>query len=229
MDLKTPKKAQPFTKIIAINECSSPPKEKKTKNSAALIDVSCPICQETVSKPTPDGIVESWSLLPCGHKFGSHCIKHWLGLVAEKPCCPVCRKDAFFSCGHPVLPVVMSKDEARKGDGCRGEDWSEKLQNLVCDYCNPPCRWPNAVVKVPQRMGFKGLARGCWRLLRTGRVRQSQQDRTRVEVGADLEASRWQREENIRAMWIAHTALSTGLRDPGWEEWWNNQEPRNVQ
>lgn len=228
MNLKTPRKVQHLTKTIAIDGYSSPPKEKKTKGLAVLIDVSCPICQEPVSKPTPDGIVESWSVLPCGHKFGSHCIKHWLGLVAgEKPCCPVCRKDACFSCGHPVLPVVMSKDQARESDGCRGVDWSEKLQKSRCDYCQPRYSLPCPGVKVPHRMGFKGLARGCWRLLRTGRVRQAQRDRMRVAVGPDLEASR-RRREDFRVMWVAHEGLRDPGRDPGWERWWNNQEPRNV-
>ena len=82
----------------------------------------CPICQEPVGRPTPEGVVEGWSKLPCGHRFGSHCIKRWLGMAAaEKPCCPVCRRSACHSCGHPVLPVIVTA-EAEEGRGEREKE-----------------------------------------------------------------------------------------------------------
>jgi len=69
----------------------------------AVDDNRCSICQETIGDATPDGAVEGWSRLPCGHRFGSLCVKRWLGL-SPQPSCPICRRDMAHLCGHPVVP-----------------------------------------------------------------------------------------------------------------------------
>jgi len=63
----------------------------------------CSICQESVGVDGPDGAVETWSRLPCGHRFGSLCVKRWLGLSAQ-PSCPMCRSSMAHLCGHPLVP-----------------------------------------------------------------------------------------------------------------------------
>ncbi|KAK7731732.1 hypothetical protein SLS53_008676 [Cytospora paraplurivora] len=82
------------------------------------LDPACAICQVDVGTKSPDGVKESWSITPCGHVFGSVCIKRYLA-ITEKPLCPVCRTDLFHLCSHPVLPVsydpkksLQSRDEA---------------------------------------------------------------------------------------------------------------------
>ncbi|KAI8630205.1 hypothetical protein F5Y19DRAFT_57681 [Xylariaceae sp. FL1651] len=68
----------------------------------------CPICHDPVGIANPEGIVESWIHLHCGHKFGTHCIQTWLQESAERdphsvPSCPICRSSAKHPCGHPVI------------------------------------------------------------------------------------------------------------------------------
>jgi len=106
----------------------------------------CEICQEIVGQETPDGIVESWSVLPCGHSFGSHCIKTWLGL-ADQPSCPMCRRDMVHHCGHPVLPIAISSRQRRRKSvaslstrvSCR-LDRKETGLDAVCPFCRRK-RW----------------------------------------------------------------------------------------
>lgn len=70
----------------------------------------CPICQDPVGIPNPEGTIESWTLLHCGHKFGHACIQTWLQDSLDRddphnpnPTCPICRNVAKHpSCGHPV-------------------------------------------------------------------------------------------------------------------------------
>lgn len=94
-------------------------------------DAACPICQQTVGSKTPDGIVETWSTLPCGHSFGAHCLKSWLGL-AEQPSCPVCRRDMVHTCGHPVLPTPAGKGRLQKK---RKTNKQEPSLSQTCQYC----------------------------------------------------------------------------------------------
>lgn len=85
-------------------------KEAALEKPTARVEVeeTCAICQEPIGSRTPDGITEGWSKLPCGHRFGSYCIKHYLRVVADdRPSCPVCRRNVYHTCGHPVLPTVL--------------------------------------------------------------------------------------------------------------------------
>ncbi|KAI0020280.1 hypothetical protein F4780DRAFT_375804 [Xylariomycetidae sp. FL0641] len=80
------------------------------KQSAPPLE-DCPICHDPVGAITPEGIVESWATLHCGHKFGSHCLQTWLEESVARdqitnPSCPVCRAVAkHASCGHPISPA----------------------------------------------------------------------------------------------------------------------------
>ncbi|KAH8196381.1 hypothetical protein TruAng_009464 [Truncatella angustata] len=73
----------------------------------------CPICQDPVGVPNPEGTVESWTSLHCSHKFGTICIQTWLQDSLDRddphnpnPTCPICRDVAKHpSCGHPVCIV----------------------------------------------------------------------------------------------------------------------------
>jgi len=99
--------------------------------SVAVDDCKCPICQETVGTRRPDGITETWSAIPCGHRFGSFCIKTWLGL--DQPSCPVCRRDMVHACGHPVLPTIAGKGRPKK---------RLPVLQSTCPYC-ATARWRN--------------------------------------------------------------------------------------
>ncbi|KAI1311526.1 hypothetical protein F5Y03DRAFT_309028 [Xylaria venustula] len=68
----------------------------------------CPICHDPVGATNPEGILEEWVHLNCGHKFGTHCIQTWLQESAERdpystPTCPICRTAAKHHCGHPIV------------------------------------------------------------------------------------------------------------------------------
>ncbi|KAI1391450.1 uncharacterized protein F4822DRAFT_186222 [Hypoxylon trugodes] len=69
----------------------------------------CPICHDPVGLENPEGIIESWTSLFCGHRFGTHCIQTWLteSLVRDpnaNPSCPICRTTAKHPCGHLISP-----------------------------------------------------------------------------------------------------------------------------
>ena len=106
-------------------------------------DITCLICQEPVGSRSPEGITESWSMLPCGHSFGSHCIKTYLGIAAdEHPLCPICRHAAYHdSCGHPVLPFVLGPDGTHRNlvTDASGKVFpptrEEDLKTVSCGYC----------------------------------------------------------------------------------------------
>ncbi|RYP69588.1 hypothetical protein DL771_006025 [Monosporascus sp. 5C6A] len=69
----------------------------------------CPICQDPVGIANPEGVVESWAELHCGHKFGSNCLRVWLRDSvgrnhSAQASCPVCRTVArHTTCGHPIV------------------------------------------------------------------------------------------------------------------------------
>ncbi|CAK7224369.1 Checkpoint protein hus1 [Sporothrix curviconia] len=67
----------------------------------------CPICHNDVGEATPENIIETWAILPCGHRFGDYCLKVWLGM-SKDAMCPICRKKMMHTCGHPTLPRPTS-------------------------------------------------------------------------------------------------------------------------
>ncbi|EJT74053.1 hypothetical protein GGTG_07902 [Gaeumannomyces tritici R3-111a-1] len=98
--LDSKSKAQASTK-----ETDAEDVEKKPPPEEDPCPSACPICQESVGEPTADGITETWASLPCGHAFGSGCIKTWLA-ITDHPTCPICRLSMAHSCRHPVLPLL---------------------------------------------------------------------------------------------------------------------------
>ncbi|KAK4226242.1 hypothetical protein QBC38DRAFT_234979 [Podospora fimiseda] len=105
------------------------------------VDPACPICQEPVGQKTPEGTTESWSELPCGHRFGSSCIKRYLGIVADDhPQCPICRERAYYSCNHPVLPRMLTIDGPINKQKHQKTDMTKAptvhmLEHSLCEYC----------------------------------------------------------------------------------------------
>jgi RING finger family protein len=71
-----------------------------------VTDEDCPICHEEVGTPQEhrDGYAESWLYLPCGHRFGSLCLYHWIIDGAFDGRCPLCRRNVQSSCGHFFVP-----------------------------------------------------------------------------------------------------------------------------
>lgn len=70
-----------------------------------MTDPACPICQVEIGTKSPDGVRETWALTPCGHAFGSMCLKRYLAMTV-KPLCPICRQGVSHRCSHPVLPII---------------------------------------------------------------------------------------------------------------------------
>ncbi|KAL1842038.1 hypothetical protein VTJ49DRAFT_6108 [Mycothermus thermophilus] len=129
---------------------SAPEKQAETEPESAPVavqieDTNCLICQEPVGEPNPEGIIETWSMLPCGHIFGSYCIKRYLCVAADdQPLCPICRSRAHHDpCGHPVLPFVLRPDgshpdlvlvDASSGR-VRPPTSLDDLLTSACQYC----------------------------------------------------------------------------------------------
>ncbi|KAI1801643.1 hypothetical protein F4811DRAFT_555637 [Daldinia bambusicola] len=89
----------------AQEECS--PKNKK--QPPPELPEECPICHDPVGIANPEGIVEAWTKLHCGHKFGTQCIQTWLQESINRdpninPSCPICRSTAKHPCGHLISP-----------------------------------------------------------------------------------------------------------------------------
>ncbi|KAI1455269.1 hypothetical protein F4805DRAFT_288823 [Annulohypoxylon moriforme] len=89
------------------------PKKSDTKQKQRALapepPEECPICHDPVGLANPEGIVESWTSLHCGHRFGTHCIQTWLQESINRdqtanPSCPICRTTAKHPCGHLISP-----------------------------------------------------------------------------------------------------------------------------
>lgn len=189
----------------------------------------CPICQEPVGRPTLEGVTESWSRLPCGHRFGSHCIKLWLRMVLdsehrERPVCPVCRSSASHTCGHPVLPVDATLHdgwewgaEDQDDDGSGGGKWRSGREDsmvawerdsmvarcTLCPFCLVVFGVPWTARRRRRKLSPLKLAKGCWRVIRHGR---------------------WAWElDDTRLVWV-----DPGEHEAAWQQWWQMQEPQGY-
>ncbi|KAK5627379.1 hypothetical protein RRF57_003094 [Xylaria bambusicola] len=85
-----------------------PVEQQDEKTGVQEVFEECPICHDPVGTMNPEGILESWTHLYCGHKFGTHCIQTWLQESADRnphsiPSCPICRSIAKHPCGHPIV------------------------------------------------------------------------------------------------------------------------------
>lgn len=198
MNITTPSKAQYSTKDTAVGDVC--PTKAQKPNADVDIDAACPICQDPVGQRTPEGRFESWSKLPCGHRFGSYCIKHWLGLVAEdRPCCPICRQNASHLCGHPVLPKLVTT-ASDVGKSATSHSIAFDFEFTYCIFC----RQSLGMAREKKRYVPWRFVKGCWRLVRRGRMRERPSTQAAV------------------------FAYFPRLRDAAWQRWWSDQEPRNA-
>ncbi|KAK3403507.1 Hus1-like protein-domain-containing protein [Sordaria brevicollis] len=139
-------------------------------------DKMCPICHEEIGSPSSEGIVETWSVLPCGHLFGSHCIKHYIQMVAyDRPQCPICRYSLVHGCGHPVLPALFvtdSDDKSRRVKNAAKVN-RETIRALVKSSMQYSCAYCTEMIASGRRVvvtGKNGRKRGGqrtskWKLL----------------------------------------------------------------
>ncbi|EAQ86029.1 hypothetical protein CHGG_07282 [Chaetomium globosum CBS 148.51] len=120
---------------------------EKHLSTVQIEETSCLICQETIGTRNAEGLKEGFSMLPCGHRFGSRCIKRYLAITAdEQPLCPICRHVSYHdACGHPVLPFLLNRDGthpdliADKDGKLRPPKTSgEELMTTPCEYCLLP-------------------------------------------------------------------------------------------
>lgn len=215
------------------------------KNSTALekqdttveIESICPICQEPVGLRNAEGTMEGWSVLPCGHRFGGYCIKHYFGIAAEeRALCPVCRQAAHHRCGHPVLPTVLSSPDRKHtvlstetSVAKRDSGAQQLLLSMPCDYC----RDPNTAENQPDRHSSSRwnipLRPFRWLLGLTpfGRNSRSQsRERSDGRSRLDRIGRRGGRTGGApvpdEGPWMD---TFPRYRDPGWERWWNDQAP----
>ncbi|AEO56803.1 hypothetical protein MYCTH_2058328 [Thermothelomyces thermophilus ATCC 42464] len=124
----------------------NPSTSEKQHSAIQIEDRICLICQEIVGTRNVEGIKEGFSMLPCGHRFGSYCIKRYLSLTAdEEPLCPICRHVAYHdACGHPVLPFLLKSDGTHPdlitdvSGKVRPPNSSAEALAAPCEYCRLP-------------------------------------------------------------------------------------------
>ncbi|KAK8135928.1 hypothetical protein PG984_003868 [Apiospora sp. TS-2023a] len=98
--------------IISFKSAKSRASMTKTKPAPPPPE-ECPICQDPVGIPNPEGTTEAWTSLNCNHKFGTVCIQTWLQDSIDRdpngtPSCPVCRAAAKHpGCGHAICPPSL--------------------------------------------------------------------------------------------------------------------------
>ncbi|AEO63278.1 74efd430-f868-4852-ace7-a691d73e47c0 [Thermothielavioides terrestris] len=190
-------------------------------------DNTCPICWQPILPPTVGRAGrEGWSALPCGHRFGSVCIKKHLGMEAHnEPLCPVCRSPAYHEpCRHPVLPFVLDrngnhpelvKDAFGKLRHVRGPAY---LAKELCAYCLPPSGRDTALLlaadvsRVPPGSAQTIVVMSEQDLLSSPTV--IRQDMGTYQVIRYIGGGWW--DEIVQARYL------------DWKDWWNEQVPRTV-
>jgi HUS1 checkpoint protein len=208
-------------------------------------DQICLICQEPTGTRNAEGIKEGWSMLPCGHRFGSYCIKRYLGIAADdQPLCPICRQMAYHDpCGHPVLPFALKScgthpDLVTDSTGMlRPPMGVEELVTTACDYCkmvderrkdpaNNKKSGPLSTLKIPFRW-LRGLIppplrKVVQRASLTLESSSGQENRlTRQEIRAR------RRTPANSGTWHG-PFMDVQSRDVEWEKWWKDQAPRGA-
>jgi HUS1 checkpoint protein len=207
-------------------------------------DQTCPICQEPTGTRNLEGIEEGWSMLPCGHRFGSYCIKRYLGIAADdQPLCPICRQIAYHDpCGHPVLPFALAPcgthpDLVTDSTGMlRPPTGVEALMTVACEYCKmvderrkDPANKKSAllsILKVPfrwLRAFIPAVIRNAvQRAVLTLESSSDQENRlTRQEV-------RTRRRNPLNSGPWHGPWMDVQSRDEEWEKWWKDQPPREA-
>ena len=222
---------------------SSSPKQPST---IEIEGESCPICQEPVGTRNADGIKEGWSMLPCGHRFGSYCIKRYLAITAdESPLCPMCRHVAYHdACGHPVLPFLLKPDGThpelvKDPSGNTRPPRGDEMTTMSCEYCQPrddnkkkvprgrrlsaqvatwkkPFSWLQAVLP---------LARKRRNTLANIDLVPSPEDTVPSDARLTRQQARTRRRTQIHAAVWEGPWMDVHSRDVEWEKWWKEQAP----
>ncbi|KAM7208779.1 hypothetical protein V8F20_000942 [Naviculisporaceae sp. PSN 640] len=214
------------------------------------VEATCPICQEPIGYKNAEGITEGWSLLPCGHRFGSYCIKHYLNLVAEdRPSCPVCRQIAYHQCGHPVLPVLLKPNGSKAEIIVESADLLvEEMKNSQCAYCLLKIvneeRLLGFVAETRRGSRWKSLV-GWSKILAFTKKRKASRRSRRApdpvpapEPAVVVPASQDTSQSGFPTLSRQPQPGGNGAgwngpwvdpfpkaRDHGWERWWRQQEP----
>ena len=214
----------------------------------------CPICQEPVGTRNADGITEGWSMLPCGHRFGSYCIKRYLAIAAdESPLCPMCRHIAYHdACGHPVLPFLLNLDGTHPdlvtdSSGNTHPPKSDELATMSCEYCQPRVvelsKGKPRARRLSQVAAWKKPFSWLQAVLPIVRKRRSQPSEGQVRPPSpspsypepsspDSPLTRQQVRARRRTQ--VHAAVWEGpwmdvqSRDVEWERWWKEQAPQGA-
>lgn len=189
--------------------------EKPSTTNTVEIESTCPICQESVGEKNLDGITESWSILPCGHQFGSHCLKKYLRIVANtRATCPVCRQLAYHGCGHPVLPaLITSKPGERKRSAEANNFFDPDVLTMHCEYCRLKEAWPRSRRSALKRVAIWLIA-SPKRLLKRNRRSRGNGNGPVLLPWGDGDGP--------------YIDPFPRQRDPQWERWWDRQAPNTA-
>ncbi|KAL2177857.1 Hus1-like protein-domain-containing protein [Thermothelomyces heterothallicus CBS 202.75] len=230
----------------------NPSTSEKQHSAIQIEDRICLICQEIVGTRNVEGIKEGFSMLPCGHRFGSYCIKRYLGLTAdEEPLCPICRHVAYHdACGHPVLPFLLKSDGTHpdlitdESGKVRPPNSSAEALAAPCEYCRlpqeqaertvgklaarlssirKPLRWLRDMVPFAPKWRLRLLLAGS-------------EDSSEAEERPSSTGERPLTRQEIRSR--RRTPVNNGVwegpwvdvqtRDVEWEKWWMAQSPRGY-
>lgn len=224
---------------------SADEKAKEKKNGlltkAVVVDSTpCPICREPVGVLRPDKTTEKWSRLPCGHRFGSHCIKRWVNMTRsdfERPSCPICRGPASHSCGHPVLPVEATNLEGAaagnggcaEGEECGGGVYYQKVKmcsnNQEDKEDGDGLRHRDRIISTDCRLLLCEYCRTVSPHTRLRRVR-----RRRITLPYQFVKGCYRRVRYGRSTAWAMNQNDLYEMDPErqWQKWWDKQEPCGV-
>ncbi|KAK3956068.1 hypothetical protein QBC32DRAFT_163834 [Pseudoneurospora amorphoporcata] len=191
--------------------------EAQSEEETDPADKMCPICHEEIGFPSSEGIVETWSVLPCGHMFGSHCIKHYIQMVAyDRPQCPMCRYSLVHGCGHPVLPALFVTEGRNAAKINRETIRALVMRSLQynCAYCTEMIASGHKVVAA--RHVRKRQRTSRWKLLLKKMF--SSPVATDRRNDAEYATARFETrfERRFDNNW-------NGARDYEWEWWWDRQ------
>lgn len=121
------------------------------------LDPTCPICQVDIGTRSPEGVKEGYAVTPCGHVFGSVCIKKYLA-ITDKPQCPFCRTDLFHVCSHPILAVPYDPKKSHLNvEEAAAKAYPTEPQQNDCPYCQ------NLKLKLAKRIRRQALLEAATR------------------------------------------------------------------
>ncbi|KAL2067803.1 hypothetical protein VTL71DRAFT_15899 [Oculimacula yallundae] len=150
--------------ISELEDCSPTPSSHLntlplllSSSSSLTLSPICAICHSSYNTPHPDGTIETPSLLPCSHIFGSLCIARWLESSQHQDC-PNCRREMRYSgCGHVVIPKpVLASMLLLKEDGDQSELSGAVVQKedmpALCLLCREGKEMEEVVKRAERRL-----------------------------------------------------------------------------